>query len=919
MGLLQNRGRQIFLVMLVLIGVLVLRMVQLTVLENQTWSSAAESLSIRSVSTAAPRGEILDRYGRLLAGNQLSFTVQMSEGYLDSEELNRQALEVTAVLESNGDSVNDNLPIIMDGSGGFYYTYQKETEEWLASMDMPVDFTAEEAFRELRNRYEVDEGLDEYGAQAELQNTYNVYPPISVVNMKFTQTLNLESFLGRYGDDYLELTAEEAFRALREEFGIDPGLSDEDARKIMVIRNELAAQGYYSYIPVEIAQGISDESIVTLEERSTDLTAIEVANEYVRYYPNGSVAAHILGYMGKITESELSTYLEQGYSASDMVGRDGLEAAMEDVLRGTDGTRAVEVNAHGELVRTISETTAEKGLDVYTTIDLELQKVAESALAQALEKISTGGTFESKWGNYTYREAYENANVGAVVAIEVETGDVLAMASNPAYDPNLFATGISSEDWDALQSQNPRDPLSPVPLYNVAARTAVQPGSTFKMVTATAALESGLDPNQRIRDGGAVQLGNRTYGCVVWNLYRSNHGYLDFYEAMEVSCNYYFYDLSTNWDWYRNRSLGLDSDMGIEKITYYAQQYGLGDPEGTGIEIRETIVTAPNAETKLLNTMAALRNVLLGRAEIYFTQEVIDEGLFSEYIAEIVSWTEENPSRNEIISRLGELGVREEQIETVADLCKFSYFNQATWTTGDEMNIAIGQGENAYTPLQIANYVATIGNEGVRNQVSLIYGIEGEGRYQKEAATQIDISDPGILEDIIEGMELVATGSRGSARTHFASFPVQVAAKTGTAERAGKINPPDEVEYIQTYLSRIAPDLTWEEVEAEMERLLEEYPEVYTSQNTAVRQAVLNLRRDTVTLERIDAYKEDYDNFAWFVAMAPAEDPKIAVAVLIFQGGSGPYGAPVAREVIGAYLELDKEYQLLETETALTE
>jgi len=146
-----------------------------------------------------------------------------------------------------------------------------------------------------------------------------------------------------------------------------------------------------------------------------------------------------------------------------------------------------------------------------------------------------------------------------------------------------------------------------------------------------------------------------------------------------------------------------------------------------------------------------------------------------------------------------------------------------------------------------------------------------------------------------------------------------VAAKTGTAERAGKIHPVDEVEYLKTHLKKINSALTWDQVEVEMNRLLKDYPDVYKSENAASRQAVLNLSRGRVTTATIDRFKDDYDNFSWFVAMAPAEDPKIAVAVLLFQGGSGGYAGPVAREVIGKYLELDKIYKDYRLDTAVTE
>lgn len=910
----RNRENQILFVMLLLMGALLVRLFTLTVVQADQWRQAAEAISIKSIFTAAPRGEIRDRYGRLLAGNRPSFTIHFSIGNLPDEEINRQALAVMQLLESNGDAVIDNLPIVPDGTGGYTFTYQRLIEDWLVSQDMPADYTAEQAFNELRERNGIDPGLDRFEAQTALQSLYSVYPPISVRGMKYLQQLEQESFLGRY---YLDtgLSAGEAFRALRDVFEIDPGLSADDARRIMAVRNEISAQGYMSYLPAAIAKEVSGQTIVTLEERGMELTAVEVVAEPIRYYPNGTTAAHLLGYLGPISESQKAAYVEKGYSPTDLVGKDGIERSQEDILRGVDGIRNVEVNAFGEYVRTISDSSAEKGKDIFLTIDLELQKTAEAAMEQALAQIRVAGTFRSAYGDYKYGRAYPNANVGAVVAIDVETGDVLAMASYPAYDPNLFATGISQADWDALQSANPRDPLSPLPLFNVASRTAVQPGSTFKMVTATAALESGLDPDRRLRDGGAVKVGNRTYGCILWNLYGGNHGYVDLYEAMEVSCNYYFFDLAAGRDFYRGTSLGLDEPMSIEKITSYAEQYGLG--KATGIEIPETVVAVPSEERKMSAMKNYLKNVLIGRAEIYFDDAVIaDKTLLMEQIETIVGWTEENPSRTTILARLDELGIRDEMVETVGDLCKFTYFNQAAWTLGDELNISIGQGENAYTPLQIANYMATIGNGGVHNTVSLLHYIQGEGRAEKPEGVPIDLKEPEVLEDIIEGMRRVAHGSAGSARAIFSRFPVQVAAKTGTAERAGKINPPDEVEYLKTYLRRINPSLAWEQVETEMERLLREYPDVYRTRNTAARQAVLNLSRGKVTVAGIDAYKSEYDNFAWFVAMAPVDDPKIAVAVLLFQGGSGGYAGPVAREVIGKYLELDKVYRDYSLETA---
>lgn len=909
----QSRYYQLLVLLIVLMAVLVIRLFVLTVVQNDEWSIYASEISEKKIYTSAPRGEIYDRYGRVIAGNIQTFSVTFDASNLNTQETNEIALKTINILESNGDTYYDEFPIIIE-NGNFYYTYQKEIEEWLEKEGIPKYYTAEQAFNELRNRYGIDEGLSKYDAQSEIQTVHNFYPPISVKNMKYTYELEKESFLGKFKIDY-ELTAKEAFDILCEKYQIDEmNCDDYEKRKILVVRNAIASLGYSKYMPATLATNISEKSIIILEERNTELKGVEVVSDTIRYYPNGNTASHIIGYLGKISETEKSKYVDElGYNPNDMIGQDGIESVYESVLKGQDGVKVIQVNAYGEFVRLISEEPPKKGNAVYLTIDLDLQKAAEDALEQALTQIQKGGVFKSVFGDYNYGQAYKNANVGAVVAIEVETGDVLAMASYPDYDPNLFATGITNADWQSLQRQNLRDSLSPAPLYNIAARTAVQPGSTFKPVTATAALAAGLDPNKKLYDGGYVQVGNRPYGCLIWHRGGGSHGYLDMAHALEVSCNYYFYDISTGKDYHTGKSLGYDMD--IDTIMEYAKEYGLGLP--TGIQIKETITSVPSAEKKMESTKNSLKNVLSWNADLYFKKEVVaDKTLLNDYITSIINWAEENPSRKEIIERLPQYGVIDEKVEAVADLCKFSYFNQAQWTLGDEFNISIGQGENAYTPLQMANYTATIGNKGYRNSVSIVKSIEGSGKVEREEGTQVNISAEH-LNEIINGMKLVATGGSGSLRSHFGSFPVEVAAKTGTAEKSGVIQPADEVEYIKSHLRQLNRSLSFEEVENEMVRLMTSEPEKYSNRNRAVDQAVINLSNGTVTQGKINAWKSEYDNFAWVIAMAPADDPKIAVAVLIFQGGTAGYAAPVAKEVIGKYLQLDKQYEDISLNTEM--
>ncbi|NCB41433.1 MAG: hypothetical protein EOM59_02250 [Clostridia bacterium] len=897
--LLKSRQNQIMLVFFVFMGILVARLFLLTVIQGNIWAERSENLTTKTLYTAAPRGRILDCNGTVLADNTSTFNLTFNSSGLSSNVLNSQIISLLSILEENRDEYIHDFPIsIRDGA--FYFTYDKDVEAWLTEQEFPLSLTAEQAFSELRKQYGVDEELDVYDAQLVLQNIYGIYPPISVKYMDYTQSLEKKSFLSRYNLDPV-LSAEESFRAIKEYFGIDEAWNDEEAMKIVTIRNELDAMGYYSYIPVTIATNVSYETVIMVKERSSNFRGVDIVAESVRTYPYGEAASHVLGYMGMISDSEQDTYLDQGYSATDLIGKSGIERAYESVLRGVDGMKIVQVNAQGESVSTLSNTETKKGQDVFLTIDLTLQQKAEEALQQVLLSLQKGKVFESQWGNVDYPQ-YENANVGSVVAIEVETGNVLAMASNPSFDPNLFAGGISSTDWAALQAENPRDTLSPTPLFNVAARTAVQPGSAFKMVVATAALANGLDPYKEYKDDGFIEVGNRTFGCLLWNASRLTHGYINLFEAIEVSCNYYFYNLICNFDHAKQVSMGMNDQMGAQEVTDYALQYGLGQP--TGIEITETVGNIPSDKLKMSTTKSALRAMLNSRSELYFNPEVWqDSALFQSNVDEIVSWCEENPSRNLTLERLVGLGIKKDKLEELADLCKFSYFNQAQWTKGDLLNISIGQGDNAYTTLQMANYVATIANSGYRNEASLVKSVENEGDKLKGEAVKVDASEE-VFDEILEGMRLVANGENGSASAYFKDFPVTVAAKTGSAEKSGKINPPDEVAYIQSNLYRIAPGLRWNQVEEKMQELIDADPKTFSSQNIAVRSAVIRLTNYAVTTEDIDFYKEDYDNFAWFVCCAPVEDPKIAIAVLIFQGGQGSFGAPLAREIMSEYFKL---------------
>lgn len=900
-SIIKDRHKQIVFISMVLIGVLVARLYLLTIVQGNSWANDAESLSHKTVYTSAARGRLYDRYGRLVAGNEQIFVVNLVAAEIDQENINDVALNLIRLLERNGDEYNDSFPIIINEEGGFFFTYDQEIANWLQEQDMSVELTAAEAFAELRNRENIDESLTDYEAQEKLQTEYGIFPPISVKKMIYTGKLELNTFLQSFGVDE-NASAEEAFQKMRVKYDIDPSLSNEDARKILLVRNTLKSLGYQSYMPAEIASGISEQSVIELEEYSDSLPGVKVERQSVRYYPNGKTACHVLGYMGRISESQKKEYIEKGYSSTDLIGKEGIESYYETVLKGIPGTETVEVNAQGEEVAQLDSTEPVPGKDVTLTIDLNLQQVMENALEEAITQIRRGGVFKSKYGNYGYSKSYPNCTAGAAVAVEVKTGQVLALASYPGYDPNLFSQGISSEDWESLQSENPRDPLSARPLYNIATMSAVQPGSTFKPITCLSALNKGLSPTMTLSCAGAVRLGNRSFGCWIWNDYHGSHGGLNMRNALAQSCNYYMYDLGAGRNFAAGTSLPVDHDIG--DVMDYAAQLGMN--EKTGLQISEAISGVPSEESKTNSLRSQLRYYVKANAERLFGEEIADDSEeLNSRIETMTTWIDQEMDGRQIRENLSQMGLKSDQTEDFFALLRDHYVNQGKWTMGDKLNLSIGQGENAYTPAQMARYVATVANGGTLYPLTLMKSIEGEDAVPNEGVT-VENTNSSAWKVIQDGMHLVAQGGNGTARRVFAGFPYSVGAKTGTAQKSGKINTEDEVEYIQQHLSGIAPGLTFEEVQEEMQRLMKKDPETFSSEDAAVRRAVMNL--SGATAESIDKYKRNYSNFSWFVAFGPTDDPEIAVSVLLFQGGAGSYSGPVAREIIGQYMELKAQY-----------
>ena len=945
---------------------IIIKISYMNIIKYDYYTELADSKTYKEITIKAARGEIRDRYGRLLAGNENQFTVQVSINELtkndtkeDKSQGNNTCLKLINLLEKNKEKYTDEFPIVIE-NGKYYYTYDENIKKYKDDNDIPQDLNAKETFYYIVDRLISDGKLTEEDRSLkvrELQKKVNeagYYPPILVSTFTFTEEREKNDWLQAYKVEDLNASAKEAFKGVRDYYLIDKNLSDENARKILVVRDLIKSQGYTKYKPVTIAKNISEETIATVEEMALELPGISVSNEPVRNYPNGKLAAHILGYLGKIPSTQEADYLnntEEKYSKNDMVGLAGVEKTQESKLHGTDGYQKVKVDAVGNITDKLEVVEPISGDTVYLTLDKDLQVVTENALQRAIKAARDGGAYESDYGNVYVAGGEKNAKSGAAIVVDVNSGEVLASASYPSYDPNLFVTGISYDDYQSLQPKNTNDVLAPAPLLNLVTQGVFQPGSTFKMITGMAALEHGLSPEYSINDPGVIWMG-KSYGDAVWNKRRGNHGITNLYKALQESCNIYFYTIGTG----ENRVGGPDPDVkiGPEQVMEYAKLFGLDEKTGLYEDLGEggeSKGRVPSEEAKIESTKTMLKTYLSKVAKNSFTDITKDKNPeeFNKRIEEIANWCneEKTPGKSEVLKRLEKLKVKEDDLETLADQIVYTYLNFSKWTVSDAFNLAIGQGENAYTPAQVVRYVSSIANGGTLNQLYVVQksisSDYSEVDIKKTKSKKIDFKDSDNLKELVKGMKRVVTD--GTAKKVLGDLNLPIAAKTGTAEQNTKIPTDNEYEYLMSHLSsyKVKKDEVLEvyyKLRAEREKELtkakiEEIKEQIASKETDdetreelkkqlkegvseklaetdrinaayLRKAIKELNHK-ITDEDIDSFKETYRDFSWAVSFVPADNPEIAICVMIPQGHTGTYAVLPMRDIIGYYMGLESK------------
>jgi penicillin-binding protein 2 len=296
------------------------------------------------------------------------------------------------------------------------------------------------------------------------------------------------------------------------------------------------AAGRPPFQEILVKRNLDFDEVAALETHQLDLPGVSLRITPSRNYPYGSTLAHVLGYVGEVTQAELDR--DSHYRSGDVIGKSGLERAWEPYLRGEHGGQQVEVDALGRELRVLDEEEAIPGQTLVLTVDIDLQLAAEAALGD---------------------------NAGAVVAIDPRNGDVLAMVSEPSFDPNLFTGGIHPELWHEL-THHPRHPLN-----SRATQGQYPPGSTFKIIMATAALEEGIvNPFTRIHCSGSLPFGNHVFHC--WR--KGGHGPMNVHDALVNSCDVFFYQVGER--------------LGVDTIAKYAHAFGLGLPTGINLGSERT-------------------------------------------------------------------------------------------------------------------------------------------------------------------------------------------------------------------------------------------------------------------------------------------------------------------------------------------
>lgn len=800
---LKKRYLGICLLILLLFLLMILKLADLQIFQGQAYNEKSENSKTREIVLKGERGRILDTNGIPLAYDQKSYDVVFYRDRTktkndDVRQYTKIIRDTIRLIEQNGDKVVTNFAIQKNEQGDFEFYWGVENPDV---------------------------------AQARENN--------------WRKNMQLKA-------DFVNETPDAIYWYLRNQrYFIPEDVSDEEALKILGIWQEVQLTSYIAYLPVTVAKNVSTKTVAQIEAQSIDLLGMQITEGTTRVYPKRELAAHVLGYTSRISETDLINLSSKKYSREDLIGVSGIEQTYEDQLTGNtlehQGKRVVEVNSLGVITRELSLEKPTNGNDVVLTLDLNFQSVAEKALEDNIRHIrddvqipkymedqETYDALLAKRGSESGDIQY--AQEGALVAMEVKTGNVLALVSSPSYDLNLFVNGISKENYDALLN----DPRSP--LFNKAISAKGIPGSVYKMVVGLGGLQEGVVTlDEEISDLGPynkhVASGNTGPRCWVRPNYEK-HGNLNIVQALAVSCNYYFFEVADR--------------LGVDRLTEWSGQLGLTSK--TGIELPAEAVGQVGSQSVMYDPEKSINNQMT--AKPLLTHRAITNAIFK--VGEDIGVSYDETVVNTAAEKMMKYSVQHNQIgpeirrllqddigiplaiinsknlsKTITD-----YLVELKWTANDTIVVGIGQSLTTITPIGVARYVSAIVNGGTVYQASIVKSViapDGTVVEEKQpvVVNQLDVH-PEYLNAIREGMKsVVSEEDGGTAARHFTGWPYtsMIGGKTGSAQ-----------------VSTI-----------------------------------------------------DMEANSWFVAYAPLEDPEIAVVVFIPHGNSGSDSAPAIKSVLEYY------------------
>ncbi len=486
--ILNNRYFVLSMITVIISIIFIARLFELQIVNGAEYREQSERRMLRTETITAPRGEIVDRNGVILATNKLSFNVELYKVNVTVEEQNEALVKLIKILEQNSDEIFSSFPI-NDNNSDFNFETKEEEKKWKEEMGFDEKLDFNQIIEKYIDRYELEK--------------YDRATQIKLIKLKYEGNL----------------------------------------------------YGYSLFNSATISKNISEKSHALIEEDLYELYGVKIVSVPVRYYPNGQFASHILGYVGKISSTEYEEKKDEGYTVNSIVGKSGVELSFEKYLKGNNGENKVETDLKGNTTSTTTSKEAIAGNTLTLTIDYRLQKIAEDSLKSVIAKLKDGSLVG---------KVVEDAESGAVVVLDVKTGEVLAMASYPNYDINALTKGLTNKEWNALNN----DKLKP--MYNRAISGTYSPGSTYKMLVGMAGLmNKKITVDEKILDPGVYPYGHNPK-CWIFSYYGITHGYVNLSEALEGSCNCYFYEVGRR--------------IGIDEIIKYSKMFGLG--QKTGIELQ---------------------------------------------------------------------------------------------------------------------------------------------------------------------------------------------------------------------------------------------------------------------------------------------------------------------------------------------